>query len=85
MRIGERISIQPDTFGSDLKLEKDRGFCKMRKSYPGTVTYIHRSGRWYQVTFDNGIKECFFCNTEQGTQPRKVFQLNINRYMNQAR
>ena len=30
----------------------------------GTVTYIHPSKRWYQVTFDNGIKECFFFDVE---------------------
>ena len=61
MKVGDRIKIQPDTFGPDLKVEKDKGFCKMRPSYPGTVTYIHHSGRWYQVTFDNGVAECFFC------------------------
>ena len=64
MQIGDRIMIQPDTFGPDLKVETDKGFCRARPAYPGTVTYMHPSGRWYQVTFDNGVKECFFCDAE---------------------
>ena len=34
------------------------------ESRTGVVTYIHPSGRWYQVTFDNGVKECFFIPVE---------------------
>lgn len=64
MKIGDRIMAQPDTFGPDLKVENDKGFCKARPAYPSTVTYIHPSGRWYQVTFDNGIRECFFVDVE---------------------
>ena len=62
MKIGDRIMAQPDTFGPDLKVENDKGFCKARPAYPGTVTYINV--RWYQVTFDCGIKECFFFDVE---------------------
>lgn len=64
MKVGDRIKIQPDTFGPELKVEKDKGFCRARPAYPGTVTYIHPSGRWYQVKFDNGVKECFFFDVE---------------------
>lgn len=64
MKIGDRIMAQPDTFGPDLKVENDKGFCKARPAYPGTVTYINHHRRWYQVTFDCGIKECFFFDVE---------------------
>lgn len=64
MNIGDRIMIQPETFGPDTAISKSRGVCSSRPAYPGTVTYIHPSGRWYQVTFDNGIRECFFFDVE---------------------
>ena len=64
MKVGDRIMIQPETFGPDMAISKSRGVCSVRPEYPGAVTYIHPSGRWYQVTFDNGIKECFFVDVE---------------------
>lgn len=60
VRVGDRVMRQPKTFGPNLDLPKDKGFIRCRKAYPGTVTYIHSSGRWYTVTFDIGIKESFF-------------------------
>jgi hypothetical protein len=64
MQVGDRIMAQPDTFVPDMAISKSRGVCSVRPEYPGAVTYIHPSGRWYQVTFDNGIKECFFIDPE---------------------
>jgi len=64
MKVGDRIMIQPETFGPDMAISKSRGVCSARPEYSGTVTYIHPSGRWYQVTFDNGVKECFFVDVE---------------------
>ena len=50
-RIGDRIRMTQETFEAGVDM-------------PGTVTYIHPSGRWYQVSFDVGIKECFFVEPE---------------------
>lgn len=66
--LGERVAEFPETFGNmSLGLPKDmRGqtLTERRRTYPGTVTYVHPTGRWYQVTFDAaGIKECFFVGT----------------------
>ena len=63
--VGQRVTAQPVTFGSDLLKETDQGFCKARQFYPGTITYINEKHRWYQVTFDIGVKECFFFAVEQ--------------------
>lgn len=63
MKVGDRVMMQPETFGPDMAISKSRGVCSARPEYPGTVTYISRQG-WYQVTFDNGLKECFFLGVE---------------------
>ncbi len=60
MKVGDRIMIQPQTFGPDAAISKVFGARKIRPAYPGTITYIHPRRGWYQVTFDNGIKECYF-------------------------
>ena len=55
--------IVPDTFGNYSFGTPKRGQGvdeKVRTPFPGTVTYVHPFRRWYQVTFDNGIVECFF-------------------------
>ena len=70
-RVGDRGTWQPITFGGDEAVEKDKGFVKSRKMYPGTVTYINEPKGWYQVTFDNGVKECFFFDVEP-EEPRRV-------------
>lgn len=75
MNIGDRIMIQPQTFGPDMAISKSRGVCAARPAYPGTVTFIHPSGRWYQVTFDNGIRECFFAAVE----PTQIERVPVNR------
>lgn len=60
VKVGDRVMKQPLTFGSDQAIAQDKGIIHSRKAYPGTVTYVHPSGRWYNVTFDNGLKESFF-------------------------
>lgn len=71
MTVGDRIMIRPQTFGAGVdrpgENAKHTALILRPKApvmWPGTVTYIHPSGRWYQVTFDNGLKECFFIDAE---------------------
>ena len=63
--VGDRIRIVPETFGNSTlgTPKKGQGVHEAKRTaYPGTVTYVHPRGRWFQVTFDAaGIKECFFC------------------------
>lgn len=59
-RVGDRIRIAPDTFGDGVGSTPKGVERHERKRYPGTVTYAPENKRWFQVTFDNGIKECFF-------------------------
>lgn len=60
MKVGDRIKQQPVTFGSgEIGTGKQRGAIPKREKILGTVTYISKRG-WYQVTFDNGVRECFF-------------------------
>ena len=71
--IGDRVSMIPQTFGTGIYRPGDgTGHTKNElkqevKPQPGTVTFIHPKRRWYQVTFDIGIKECFFA--EQPPEP----------------
>lgn len=69
--VGDRVRMTPQTFGAGT----DRPGETAKKHIdwiqrepvpplPGTVTYVHPSGRWYQVTFDVGIKECFFVDPD---------------------
>lgn len=76
MNIGDRIMIQPETFGPDMAISKTHIGGAVRPEYPGTVTYIHPAGRWYQVTFDNGIKECFFFDVEP-TPKKREWKLHL--------
>lgn len=62
--IGERVMVVSDTFGPDEKVETDHGFIHRRPALPGTVTYISEAKGWYQVTFDIGVKACFFFEEE---------------------
>ena len=66
MKIGDRVWMVPETFGQKVD---DRSKARITPEtgifQSGTVTYIHPSGRWYQVTFDCGLKECFFAAPEQ--------------------
>lgn len=63
-QVGDRIRVVPQTFGNQLVLgipKNGQGVDERRReAFPGTVTYVHPTGRWFQVTFDIGIKECFF-------------------------
>jgi hypothetical protein len=64
VQIGDRVSIIPTTFGVGIDKPGDnsthtiKSLRKNIKPQAGTVTFI--SSRWYQVTFDCGVKECFF-------------------------
>jgi hypothetical protein len=84
MNIGDRVSIVPQTFGNgtdkpgDAALHARLDYEKRVEPQPGTVTYIHPSGRWYQVTFDVGIKECFFVDVE----PVQLAKIPVNRSRN---
>ena len=49
-QVGDRVEVIPTTFGVETK---------RKVKYPGTVTYVNEAKRWYQVTFDNGVKECY--------------------------
>lgn len=69
MNVGDRIMIQPQTFGPDAAISKVYGARNVRPDYPGTITYISRRG-WYQVTFDNGVKECYFIEPEPEPEHR---------------
>ena len=66
VRLGDRVRIVPVTFGAGADRPGEKGkhaelIKRAVKPLPGTVTYVHPSGRWYQVTFDGcKIKECFF-------------------------
>lgn len=71
IRLGDRVRMIPETFGSGLAEKKAKGFIELRPVQNGTVTYIHPSDRWYQVTFDCGIKECYFCDVEKGGENGK--------------
>lgn len=71
VKLGDRVRIVPATFGNgvhspgeshDPKYELTRN---PPKPLPGTVTYVHPTRPWYQVTFDNGIVECFFQKGER--------------------
>lgn len=70
MNIGDRIMKQPETFGTGIDRPGENAkhtALSLRGSVgplPGTVTYINHKRRWYQVTFDIGIKECFFFDIE---------------------
>ena len=75
MKVGDRIMIQPQTFGPDAAISKVTGSRKVRPAYPGTITYIHPRRGWYQVTFDNGVKECFFAAVE----PTQIERVPVNR------
>lgn len=59
--VGDRIRVVPETFGNWAAAGVESRTKEARKPYPGTVTYVHPRGWWFQVTFDgSGIKECFF-------------------------
>jgi len=69
MKVGDRVKMRPETFGNDadrpdVHNHTSKALWSAAPPIPGTVTYCHPSGRWYQVTFDNGIKECFFVDVE---------------------
>ncbi len=69
MNIGDRVMIRPETFGNgvdrpDTHNHTAKAIKPPPPPLPGTVTFCHPSGRWYQVTFDNGIKEWFFFDVE---------------------
>ena len=65
MKVGDRITIKPQTFGNGADRPDDHHHTALAikppaPPLPGTVTFINARRRWYQVTFDCGIKECFF-------------------------
>ena len=67
--VGDRVALRPQTFGNGFdRPDEHNHTAKAIKPpappLPGTVTYCHPSGRWYQVTFDCGIKEWFFMDVE---------------------
>lgn len=68
--VGQRVRMTPETFGAGVDRPGENAkhtvlaLRPQMTRWPGTVTYIHPSGRWYQVTFDNGLKECFFIDPE---------------------
>ena len=64
MNIGDRVMIKPETFGNgfdrpDTHNHTAKSVRPPVPPMPGEVTYINRKRRWFQVTFDIGIKECF--------------------------
>lgn len=63
MQVGDRVKVRPETFGPDMAISTAGKVINTRPLYPGRVTFISRKG-WYQVTFDNGVKECFFLDVE---------------------
>lgn len=70
-KVGDRVHIKPDTFGQGVdkpgaNANHTTHALRPEPTYPlpGTVTYVHPRGRWYQVTFDVGVKECFFYDVE---------------------
>ena len=75
-KVGERVSMIPQTFGTGVdKPGEGMGHTKnelKREIRPlaGTVTFVHPRGRWYQVTFDIGIRECFFYDVEPTPKAR---------------
>lgn len=73
--LGDRVRLVPQTFGAGV----DRpGYSRNHavlvdkrtpvKPLPGTVTYVHPTHRWYQVTFDCGLKECFFQDVDKESE-----------------
>lgn len=72
--IGDRVSLQPVTFGEgEMGLGPQRGCMMKKQTYPGTVTYINAKRGWYQVTFDNGVKECFFFPAQKVKKPKETY------------
>lgn len=77
-KVGDMVSMIPLTFGTGVdRPGEGMGHTKndlKREIRPqaGTVTYIHPSRRWYQVTFDIGIKECFFADVEPIQKARET-------------
>ena len=77
MNVGDRVRVIPSTFGMGVDKPGETAshtrsdYNHKPKPLPGTVTYIHPSGRWYQVTFDNGVKECFFVDVEPTPKERE--------------
>lgn len=69
-KAGDRVSLIPLTFGAGFDKPGEGATHTKKvlkneiKPLPGTVTYVHPKGRWYQVTFDCGIKECFFVDVK---------------------
>ena len=63
-KLGDRVSMIPQTFGTGIEKPGESAshtkaeLKKNIKPLPGTVTFVNK--RWYQVTFDCGISECFF-------------------------
>ncbi len=52
MRVGQRITCKPVTFGI-----ADAG-----RYLPGTVVHVDPKGYWYRVQFDCGLVESFLMN-----------------------
>ena len=80
MKVGDRVALRPQTFGNGVDRPDDhhhtaKAIKPPAPPLPGTVTYCHPSGRWYQVTFDNGIRECFFAAVE----PTQIERVPVNR------
>lgn len=55
MQIGERVRRVPTVYGVDAA-----GRVEVGKAQSGTITYIHPEGRFYVVTFADGIRESFY-------------------------
>ena len=76
MKVGDCVTIKPQTFGNGADRPDDhhhtaKSIKPPAPPLPGTVTFCHQSGRWYQVTFDCGSKECFFVDVEPEDLPRE--------------
>lgn len=78
-KIGDRVSMIPQTFGTGIEKPGDGAShtkAELKKNIeplPGTVTFV--SKRWYQVTFDCGVKECFFREVD----PAPLERVPVNR------
>lgn len=76
MNVGDRVMIKPQTFGNGADRPDDhhhtaKAIKPPAPPLPGTVTFINARRRWYQVTFDIGIRECFFVDVEPTPKERE--------------
>ncbi len=61
-KLGMKYSFVPAAFTAEKSGTPAPGGVRIPHRVTGTVTYIHRQHRWFQVTYEifgNVLKECF--------------------------